>query len=98
MAYRRCPERLALVFAQRAVNLVPLDLLEAFALMAFRADRRPQDAAVFEARITVNLMAAQTVNGFIAIERDIARVAPDVAVSRVQLLVIGLSPIQIQIL
>jgi len=41
------------------VNLVRLDGLEAFTLMALRADRRPQDSAVFEARIGVNLMAAQ---------------------------------------
>ena len=86
------------ILTQRAVNLVTLDVLEAFALMALRADRRPQNPAVFETRVCVNLMAVQTGDRFIAVERDIADVAPDVAVSRVQFLVIGPGPIQFQIL
>jgi hypothetical protein len=72
------------ILTEPAVDHIALDLLEPISLMTFRADRRTQDAPVFETRIGVNLVTVQTTDRLIAIDHDIAHISPDMPIAGIQ--------------
>src|SRR5262245_7091359 len=83
----------ASILTERALNGERFDVLESLTLMALGAERRAQYPPVFEAGITVDLVATQTSDRIVPVEYNIAHVTPDVPVTRIQPLIIRLCEI-----